>query len=555
MTPFEATATAVSATSSSDPFSVLLVDDEEALLQPLVEVLEDLGYTVTPAKSGNEALAIFKSTPIDLVVTDVRMPNGDGNWLGKQLRSLDPNLQIIFMSGYADFSDLCMIVNNHAYSFLQKPFGLDSFRSEVKQAAAYVRSIHSNNQKSRSLSEQVVRARQELAFRTERLEIEQERLAGILADATFGFIAIDDAFTVHNVNPWMTSLFAEIGVDRPIAVGDTLAAEYSCPFCAKVFALCSACRDTREPVTEYMECSKTEKYLELHAYPLNFRGEQSGFALLVNDKTELQQLQVRLHQTAKLASIGELAAGVAHEINNPLAFVRSNLHTLNEYVTELAALASTLYKFADNGDSLPALDLTKLLEKLDIKYIMQDSTSLVEETNDGIERVAKIVRDLKTFARADNAEREDLNVNQAISDALNLTRNELKYTVTVQTDLAEIPILRGFPQQLVQVFTNLFVNAAQAMPEKGTLTIITAPDNDDVLITVTDTGSGIEETVLSRIFDPFYTTKAPGKGTGMGLSISFGIIERHGGTITASSKVGIGTTFEIRLPVNPVVEE
>jgi two-component system NtrC family sensor kinase len=260
-------------------------------------------------------------------------------------------------------------------------------------------------------------------------------------------------------------------------------------------------------------------------------------------------LQKKLLQTAKLASIGELAAGVAHEINNPLGFVTSNCNTLSEYFDSSMKYWSTLEQLSKESPASLPEKVTTLREQFEIDFIEEDGKSLLKETLEGLERVSNIVVDLKSFARVDKQESEKAGINKLIEDALNLVRNETKYKLQIATDLPELPDIDCYPSQLVQVFTNLFINASHATDEKGTLNISTANRGNHIIIKVADTGKGIPESILPRIFDPFFTTKEPGKGTGMGLSISYGIIEKHGGSITAESKVGQGTTFTIKLPV------
>ena len=197
-------------------------------------------------------------------------------------------------------------------------------------------------------------------------------------------------------------------------------------------------------------------------------------------------------------------------------------------------------------------ELNELRTSLDMAYIVGDLKPLVAETLDGLGRVSKIVRDLKTFARVESDSPQLSNLNALIEDALNLVRNETKTKLDIQKQFSELPEFLCFPGQLVQVFTNMFVNAAQAVAKHGTLTIRTTCETNILCVAIKDDGEGIPEKHLSRVFDPFFTTKPPGKGTGMGLSISYGIVERHGGSITVKSEPGEGKEFVILLPLNGV---
>ncbi len=265
--------------------------------------------------------------------------------------------------------------------------------------------------------------------------------------------------------------------------------------------------------------------------------------------TELKEAQLQIFQQEKMASIGQLAAGVAHEINNPMGFISSNLTTLTKYIERLS-------EFITAGDRAlaesPVADLLKETRKrLKIDYIMEDARQLIIESLDGAGRVRRIVQDLKSFSRVDNAEQALINLNEALETTINIAWNEIKYVAALNREFGDIPEIRCYPQQLNQVFLNLLVNAAHAMEGKqGSITVRTWSDGADILVSVADTGCGIPEDIRQRIFEPFFTTKEVGKGTGLGLSISYDIIRKHGGEISLESETGHGTTFIVRLPVS-----
>ncbi|MEN8257399.1 MAG: ATP-binding protein [Thermodesulfobacteriota bacterium] len=262
---------------------------------------------------------------------------------------------------------------------------------------------------------------------------------------------------------------------------------------------------------------------------------------------ELKATQSQMLQNEKMATVGQLAAGVAHEINNPTGFVTSNLSTLEKYVQRITDFLDKLAEMvpAENEE-----EISKLRKKMKIDHITEDIHDLIEESLDGTERIKKIVMSLKNFSRQDHEEYGQTDINDCLDSTLNVVWNELKYKVTVDKEYGELPLTRCYAQQLNQVFMNLLVNSAQAIEEQGVITIKTWTDDAKIFISVADTGSGMDEETMARIFDPFYTTKGKDKGTGLGLSIAHDIItKKHHGRLCVESRKGQGTTFIIEIPV------
>ena len=257
-----------------------------------------------------------------------------------------------------------------------------------------------------------------------------------------------------------------------------------------------------------------------------------------------------LHQD-KMSSIGQLAAGVAHEINNPMAFIASNLVTLKGYVESLSRYQGLIQDLLEkNGAADELLILEEAARKLDIMFILEDISPLIAQSSEGADRVKQIVHDLKGFARTDDSSFELADLNDCVLSTVNIVRNEIKYVADLDLKLGEIPHISCSRNQLSQVIINLLVNAAHSIENHGSITVTTRQVDDTVVLSVLDTGRGMSEEVRNRIFEPFFTTKEVGKGTGLGLSISYSIIKKHGGEIAVESKPGTGTTFSVILPIH-----
>lgn len=264
---------------------------------------------------------------------------------------------------------------------------------------------------------------------------------------------------------------------------------------------------------------------------------------------ELKSTQSQMLQREKMASIGQLAAGVAHEINNPIGFVSSNLRSLDKYFKKLTDYLQLLERNIKKKDPDGWTEINPERKKLKIDFMLEDGEELIAESLDGSERVRKIVQNLKTFSRVDQAEEQWVDLNECLESTIGIVWNEIKYKAKLEKDLGELPDLNCNPQELSQVFTNILVNAAQAIEKDGLIQIRSWQEEESIFLTFQDNGSGIDEENLERIFEPFFTTKAIGEGTGLGMSISYEIVKKHGGTISIDSVVGQGTTFTIELPL------
>lgn len=268
---------------------------------------------------------------------------------------------------------------------------------------------------------------------------------------------------------------------------------------------------------------------------------------------KLQEAHAQLLQSEKMASIGQLAAGIAHEINNPVGFVNSNMGTLRTYVDTLFMAINGYDEAVAALPANPALAarIAQLKKRADLEFLKDDVTDLVKESIDGLKRVKDIVQALKDFSHVGESDWQIADLHQGLDSTLNIINNEIKYKARVIKQYGNLPPVKCLASQLNQVFMNLLINAAHAIKESGVITVRTGWEGDWVWVEIGDTGAGIPPENLSRIFDPFFTTKPVGSGTGLGLSLAYGIVTKHGGRIEVESEVAKGTRFTVRLPVEP----
>jgi signal transduction histidine kinase len=314
-------------------------------------------------------------------------------------------------------------------------------------------------------------------------------------------------------------------------------------------------RAAREQAESLLESKSRELYFSNEALQDKHRLVKRQKAEIEKAHEALQEAQAQLVQSEKLASVGQLAAGVAHEINNPISFITSNLGTLKSYVEVMAQLTAgyrSYLKCAKQGSVQPDIleKMHQLEEEEDIEFVLEDIEGLLTDSIEGSKRIKDIVQGLMSFSRVDDERVSDEDIHEGINSTLKVVANEIKYNCEVIKNFGVLPLVSCNLAQVNQVFMNLIVNAAQAMESQGTITITTKIDGANAVLEFRDNASGIPANKIGSIFDPFFTTKPIGSGTGLGLSISYGIIQRHGGTIEVDSEVGVGTTFSVRLPLN-----
>ncbi|MFA7405754.1 MAG: response regulator [Pelobacteraceae bacterium] len=268
--------------------------------------------------------------------------------------------------------------------------------------------------------------------------------------------------------------------------------------------------------------------------------------------SELKSTQRQMIQQEKMATIGQLSAGIAHEINNPIGFIASNTSSLAKYCEKILKFMEAQHEALLSGMTSPEKveQLQELRQHMKIDHIVKDIPEMLAETLEGVERIKSIIRDLKCFSRTEDSEQKLADIIQCLESTINIAYNELKYKATIKREYSDLPQLLCYPQQLGQVFMNLLVNAAHAIHSQGEVTVRAWSEHGLIHVSISDTGCGIPDEVKEHIFEPFFTTKEAGKGTGLGLSISNEIVRNHGGEIRVESEVGRGSTFLVVLPLD-----
>jgi len=543
------------ATTQAARQTILAVDDDPGNLGILRRLLHP-NYNVLAAPSGERALAIAAGEPKpDLILLDVLMPGMDGYAVLARLRDMQAtrDIPVIFVTGLDSIEDEERGLALGAVDYIAKPYRPPIMLARVQ--------IHLELKRARDW------LRDQNAFLEAEVARREQMLHSVTAATRDAIIMVDGDSRIAFWNPAAEKMFGYAATE---ALGRELHALLAPPRYRKAIDHGFAgFKDTGTggavgTTTELSALRKdgTEFPVELSLAAVRRENAWWGVGT-VRDITarkalddQLAQAQAHLLQSDKLAAIGQLAAGVAHEINNPIGFVSSNMSTLDHYIQEISAVLDAYAALgaagAANETALAAVEELKQQKNLD--YMRGDIKQLMAESQEGLQRVRKIVADLKSFSHVDDANWKWADLLAGLESTLNMVWNELKYHCTVHKEYGELPDVWCLPSQLNQVFMNLLVNAGQAITGKGEITIRTGQRGEEVFIAIADTGSGISPEVRARLFEPFFTTKPAGKGTGLGLSLAYSIVQKHGGRIEVDSTVGKGTTFTVWLPVKAPAE-
>jgi len=533
---------------------VLVVDDSRPALMLMSTQIRRAGFEVLGAETGEQALELAFSRLPDLILLDINLPGINGFQVMEQLQQqpATARIPVIMISAATDLESQLQGFACGVVDFVNKPTLEPLLMARIR------------------LHLELSRVRQELEQSNRQLALSEARYR-VLAENTSDIIWSMDphCWRYTYVSPSCSRLLGYLPEEllqeqidtfmTPSSrqevqrlVGDKLA-EIAFGTCSDLTLAAEVEVCCKGGGTIWMEVNATV-LTEPDGRVTGLVGVSRDITARRQAEAALRELQSQLLQQEKLASIGQLAAGIAHEINNPMGFVNSNLCTLVKYIEKfdhyLKAQDELLQQCATDEGRQETAALRKSL-KLD--YVQRDIHALLDESLEGAQRVMKIVQDLKTFSHGDTGLMEPADINACLDSTINIIWNQIKYVADLVRDYGELPKVVCNQQQLGQVFLNLLVNASHAIKAKGeqqgVVTVSTWADHQSVCISVADSGCGMPEDLQRRIFEPFFTTKEVGKGTGLGLSISQEIIKKHGGELSVKSKPGSGTTFTVRLPL------
>ncbi len=500
--------------------SILIVDDDESNQRSLSLIFKKKGYEIETAETGGEALEKAKKKSFNIALVDICLPDMEGIELIAPLKGIYPEMAVIIITAYATIENATRALNKGASGYIIKSLNMDEVLAIFRETFENQHLIEEKRQMEKLLRES------------------EERLHNIVEKNADGIIVIDLDGFVHFINPAAESL-----LDR--SANEYIGQQFGFPVI------------TGESVeVDIIGRSKKIRTADMRSMETKWEGD-IAFIISVRDITEHKKMEQMLIQSEKMASIGILAAGVAHEINNPMGYINSNLETLKKYSKKATNFFMGIQKLIDEYSKIKPSNekafikgFLELKEDTDINFILKDMKDAIEESLEGSKKVKKIVSSLVDFSEERKTSMRPENINHCIKDTLNKIWNKLKDKAELVEEFGDIPLVECDIDKLNYVFMHILMNAVQSIDNHGIIKIKTYTIEDSIVIQISDTGKGIQKEDIGKIFDMFYTTKDPDEGTGLGLSISHRIIQEHNGTIDVESEPGKGSTFTINLPIN-----
>lgn len=537
---------------------VLIVDDERSIRKLLSQYLVNAGYTCWVAQNVQEAKNVLNNMPIDMVLTDINMPGESGIDLARYVKIEFPDLPVVIVSIIDNPIAAKEVLELDVYGYIVKPFTRNLVLITVDNAF-----------RRGSLELQSKSYQQELESKvrqqTSRIQASEEKYCQIVDNIGIGVAVLTAQMEIIQMNPQMRSWFSHVEPNKGIICYQSFQnppRDSPCEDCpvVKTFA-----EGKSFDATIRLEGEQKDRYFRDHSSPIyDENGDITATILLVEEVTEQLTLEQELRQAQKLEAIGQLAAGIAHEINTPIQYVGDNTEFLQESFEDVNQAFSAYEELlqAAKAQTVTAAMLDRVdkhIGKADISYLKEEIPRAIEQSLEGVKRITGIVHAMRDFSHPGSNQKTKVNLNHAIENTVIVSRNEWKYVAEMELDLeTSLPEVPCLPGEINQVLLNIVVNAAHAItemmahnrPTNGKISISTHKMTDSVAIHISDTGAGIPGAVQHRIFDPFFTTKDVGKGTGQGLAIAHSVItDKHGGSLRFETKEKEGTTFIIELPL------
>ena len=539
--------------SMAEHNNILIVDDELPIRTVLSRYLEKAGYNCKTAENANDAKKLLQQEPFSLLLTDLKMPGESGLDLIKYAREHYPRTGRIMVTAMGAQDIAKEIMDVGVYGYIVKPISKETVLITVENALRHL-----------SLDQDMQACVDDMA---EKVTRRSEKLDAIMNSIDIGVLMVDPRLTIMEMNRKMREWFAVdaevIGKNCYKVLADPTNQE-SCEQCPMAVSL-----------KKGISC-QVEKQLNIQGETRDFRivttpifnqnKEVYASIALYEDMTERLMIERDLQQAQKLEAVGQLAAGIAHEINTPIQYVGDNLSFLKDSFEDIIKVLNGFDKALpplQEGSNLPEKLLEEIeedMENADLDFLKEEVPVTINQSLEGVRRVDKIVKAMKDFSHPGEEDKTPADINKIIETTLTVCKNEWKYVAEVDTNFSpDLPPVPCFPGDLSQVFLNIIVNAAHAISEAtdgakngmGRISIMTAPAEDSVEIQIRDTGGGIPKDIQDRVFNPFFTTKSRGKGTGQGLAIAHRVVvNKHQGSLSFQSQQGEGTTFLIKIPTS-----
>jgi two-component system NtrC family sensor kinase len=531
---------------------ILVVDDEGPIRRLLRKFLEEAGYATRMAESVAAAREELNTVQFDLVLCDLDMPGESGLELLRYLKTSCPDTGRVMVTGTSDPEIASEILEIGVYGYILKPFNRSILLITVQNALQHLRLDRDMRTNKRILEDEMWR-------RT-------EKLSTILDNLQIGVTMVDPDLRLVEMNRRMREWFPAI----ELSMGkkcyhnlNFLDCDRPCENCPMAATLA---RGEQAEITHQLLTGQGKRDFHVVTTPIYDKERNIvGGIGLYEDITEKNMIEQELRQAQKIEAIGQLAAGITHEINTPIQYVGDNLSFLQQSFGDIFRVLTAyhqLFTVVQAGEVVPAdkkQAVMAAIDDADLEYLLEEIPKTLAQGLEGVGRVAKIVRAMKEFSHPGSDEKTFINLNELLESTLTISRNQWKYVAKLETDLQpDLPLVACLPGEINQVFLNLIVNAAHAIGDLsregqgglGTITITTRQVGKAVQVRISDTGGGIPEPIKERIFEPFFTTKPRGKGTGQGLAISRRVVvDKHQGLLSFQTEPGKGTTFIIDLPL------